>query len=221
MALTLFSREKFDLSSDALLISSGAYAAVASLTLPLWWWSSGRHIDPATPGSGVIESSLFAWVVVTLMLTVGLYMGPAITWALHGRRHRLRLLLAPAISPFLVLFIAILGEPFAALFQAALSPFLSWEYAGPAIAFGFLGAVHLSLVLYSLIRVRARRIGEPRLLQRLRYGSFLALAALTMIVGGALANGYDATVIQALLVILAIGYAAGLTTHLAAILDEI
>lgn len=217
--MAVFTREKFDLSSDALLISSGLYAASASVSLPLWWWMTGRHIDPATPGAGVIESSVFAWTLVSIMLVLGLYVGPAIAWALHGRRQRLRLVVAPIVSPIVIFIIALLGEPFSAVFQQAMSPFTDWEYAGPAAAFGVLGAVHLALVLYALLRIPAHRDDAPSL-RHWRMFSFLALGALTVIIAGALFNGYDSTVIQSLLVILAIGYAAGLTTHMAAVLDD-
>lgn len=217
--MSVFTREKFDLSSDALLISSGMYAAAASVSLPLWWWASGRNIDPATPGAGVIEDAGLAWILVAFMLILGLYVGPAIAWALHGRKQRLRLVVAPIVSPVVIFFIALLGEPFAALYQGWLTPLTTWEYAGPALAFAVLGAVHLGLVLYALLRIPARS-GDSQLLRGARLAAFVALALLTLIIGAAYANGYDATVVQALLVILGIGYAAGLTTHMAAVIDE-
>lgn len=220
MAVRVFTREKFDISSDALLISSGAYAAVASLALPLWWWATGRTVDPATPGAGVLEDGVLALLLVAIMLVVGMYLGPAIAWALHGRHQRPRLMLAPVISTIVVFFIALIGEPVAALFQTMIASTTSWEYAGPATFFGLLGAVHLGLVVYALKRIPARS-ADSHWLKAARFAAFICLAVLTVIILAALRNGYDATVVQALLVILFIGYGAGLTTHLAAILDEV
>jgi hypothetical protein len=48
-----------------------------------------------------------------------------------------------------------------------------------------------------------------------------ALAVLTVIIAAALMNDFDGTVVQALLFVLLIGFAAGLTTHIAAAIDDL
>lgn len=218
-APSVIGQDRFDLSSDALLISSGLYAGVAALVLPMWWAFTGRHIDPAAVGSGVVEDSGMAWGIVAALAVVGFWIGPAVAWRLHGRRQRPRLFIAPVISPIVVIMLAALGPIFAGLYHVLLKPFTDWEYSGEAAAFGVLGAVHIALVIHSFFRVKPHA-ADSAYLKPFRIAAVAALSVLTVIIIAALMNGYDATVVQALLFILLIGYAAGLTTHIAAALDD-
>ena len=210
-APSVIGQDRFDLSSDALLISSGLYAGVAALVLPLWWAFTGRNVDPGAVGSGVVEDSGMAWGIVAALAVVGFWIGPAVAWRLHGRRQRLRLVIAPVI--------AALGPIFAGLYHVLLGPFTDWEFAGEAAAFGVLGAVHIALVAHATFRVKPHP-SDSSYLKPFRIAALLALAVLTVIIIAALMNGFEGTVIQALLFILLIGYAAGLTTHMAAALDD-
>jgi len=212
-------QDRFDLSSDALLISSGMYAAAASVILPLWWAFTGRHANPAAVGAGVLQDASLAWPLVVFLAVVGFWVGPAIAWRLHGRRQRIRLVIAPMVSPVVVVLLAALGPVFAGLYHVLLSPFTSWEFSGEAAAFAMLGAVHMALVAHASRRVQAHA-GDSPLLRGFRIASLIALSALTVIIVAALVNGFEGTVVQALLFILAIGYAAGLTTHIAAAIDD-
>lgn len=218
-APSVIGQDRFDLSSDALLISSGLYAGVASIVLPLWWAFTGRNTDPAAVGSGVVSDSTTAWGIIAILAIVGFWVGPAIAWRLHGRRQRLRLVIAPLVSPLVVILIAALGPVFAGLYQVLLSPLTNWEYAGEAAAFAVLGAVHLALVFHAAFRNHSY-VSDSHFLKAIRVASLIALGLLTLIIIAALMNGFESTVIQALLFILLIGYAAGLTTHMAAALDE-
>lgn len=218
-APSVIGQDRFDLSSDALLISSGLYAGVAALVLPLWWAFTGRNVDPAAVGSGVVEDSGMAWGIVAVLALVGFWIGPAIAWRLHGRRQRLRLVIAPMVSPVIVILLAALGPIFAGLYHVLLNPFTDWEFSGEAAAFGVLGAVHIALVAHAAFRVQPHA-SDSSYLKPFRIAALLALAVLTIIIGAALMNGFEGTVIQALLFILLIGYAAGLTTHMAAALDD-
>lgn len=211
-------QSKFDLSADALLLSSGLYSATGVVALPLWWITTGRHINPATPGAGLIEDSGLAWLLTAVMLMVGFYVGPLLAWQLHGRHQRLRLALAPAISPIIIGLIAALGPFFAGLYQVVLSPITDWEYAGPTAAFVVLWAVYLVLMRHAVLRILREEHGLW--LRRLSIASVVAVAAFGVVIGGALVNGYDVTVIEELLFVLAIGFGGGLTTHIAALLDE-
>ncbi len=211
---------KFDLSADALLLSSGLYAATGVVALPIWWISTGRHINPATPGVGVIENSGLAWLLTAIMLMVGFYVGPLLAWQLHGRHQRLRLVLAPAISPIIIGLIAALGPFFAGLYQVILSPITDWEYAGPTAAFVVLWVVYLLLMWHAVKRILSDK-HESVLLKRLAVASVVAVAAFAVVIGGALVNDYDVTVIEELLFVLAIGFGGGHTTHIAAVLDEL
>jgi hypothetical protein len=218
-APSFIGQNRFDLSSDALLISSGLYAAVASLILPQWWAFTGRHIDPAAVGSGVVSNSALALFIVALLAIVGFWIGPAIAWRLHGRRQRIRLVIAPIVSPILIIVIAGLGPVFAALYALILSPITHWEFAGEAACFAVLGGIHIALVLHAGFRVKPHE-GDSPALRGFRIASIIALSVFTLVIIGAVVNGFDGTVVQALLFILAIGYAAGLTTHIAAALDD-
>lgn len=217
-APSVIGQDRFDLSSDALLISSGAYAAVASLMLPLWWAFTGRNVDPASVGAGVADSGM-AWSIVLVLAVAGFWVGPAIAWRLHGRRQSLKLVVAPIIAPIVVVLLAALGPIFAGLYDVVLSPITDYEYRGEFAAFGVLGAVHLALVVHALLRVKPHA-ADSTLLPAARYASLAALGSLTVIIVAALLNDFDATVVQSLLFILAIGYAAGLTTHIAAAIDD-
>ena len=218
-APTAIGQDRFDLSSDALLISSGAYAAVASLALPLWWAFTGRNVDPGAVGQGVVEDAGLAWLIIGTLAIVGFWVGPAIAWRLHGRRQRLRLVVAPLISPIVVIMLAALGPIFAGLYHLVLDRFIDWEYSGEAAAFAVLGAVHIALVMHATFRIPARE-GQSIYLKPARVLSLITLSTLTAIIIAAVLNDYDATVIQAILFILLIGYAAGLTTHIAASIDD-
>ena len=218
-APSIIGQDRFDLSSDALLISSGLYAAVASIVLPLWWAFTGRHVDPAAIGSGVVSNSALALFIVVILAVVGFWIGPAVAWRLHGRRQRIRLIIAPVISPIVVILLAALGPIFAGLYHVLLDPFTNWEFSGEAAAFAVLGAVHLALVAHAAFRVKPHE-SDSIYLKPFRVASLSALGVLTVIIFAALMNGFEGTVVQALLFILLIGYAAGLTTHMAAALDD-
>jgi hypothetical protein len=218
-APSVIGQNRFDLSSDALLISSGAYAAAASVVLPLWWAFTGRNVDPAEIGAGVVENSALAWVIVLGLSVIGFWIGPAIAWRLHGRRQRFRLVIAPIVSPVIVILLAALGPIFAGLYHLILDHFISWPYSGEAAAFGVLGAVHIALVFHAAVRIKPHA-GDSVYLRGFRYFSIGALAVLTIIIAAALLNGFEGTVVQALLFFLLIGYAAGLTTHMAAAIDD-
>lgn len=216
---TVIGQDRFDLSSDALLISSGLYAGVASLVLPLWWAFTGRNVDPAAVGSGVLENSVMALGIVIVLAIVGFWIGPLVVWRLHGRRQRFRLVFAPIVSPILVILLAALGPIFAGLYHIVLDPIWSWEYSGEAAAFAVLGAVHIALVAHATFRVKPHE-ADSMYLKPFRIAALSALAVLTVIIIAALMNGFEGTVVQALLFILLIGYAAGLTTHMAAAIDD-
>lgn len=218
-APSVIGQDRFDLSSDALLISSGAYAAVASLMLPLWWAFSGRNVDPAAVGAGVADSTM-AWGIVVVLAVVGFWGGPAIAWRLHGRRQSVKLMIAPIVAPVVVVLLAAMGPMFAGLYDVMLSPITDYEYRGEFAAFGVLGAIHIALVAHAALRVRPHA-ADSALLPAARYASLAALGSLTIIIIAALLNDFDATVVQALLFILAVGYAAGLTTHIAAAIDDL
>jgi hypothetical protein len=218
-APSVIGQDRFDLSSDALLISSGMYAAVTSVVLPLWWAFTGRHANPAAVGSGIAKDTTLAWPLLALVAVVGFWIGPAIAWRLHGRRQRFRLVIAPLVSPVIVILLAGLGPIFAALYTQLLSPFTDWQYSGAAAAFAVLGAVHLAVVWHASMRTKAHP-ADSLLLHSLRIASLVALSTLTIVIIAALLNDFDTTVVQALLLILAIGYAAGLTTQLAAVIDD-
>lgn len=219
-APSVIGQDRFDLSSDALLISSGLYAGVAALVLPLWWAFTGRNTDPAAVGSGVLENSAMALGVVALLFIVGFWVGPAVAWRLHGRRQRARLIIAPLVSPILVILLAGLGPVFAGLYQVLLDHVTDWQYAGEAAAFAVLGAVHIALINHAIFRVTPHP-SDSIYLKPFRMAAISALAVLTVIIAAALMNDFDGTVVQALLFVLLIGFAAGLTTHIAAAIDDL
>jgi len=199
-------------------LASGLFAATCSLSL-LVVWLFGGFLPESGPGTeDVISDTPAAAGLGALMLLAGIVAGPALSWWLHGRSFRWRLLLAIPFGAAVLAAFASLAPLIATLLETVLAPVTDWEYAG---------AVALLVVLtglYGAVFVHAMRdamapAGDPPLLERMRLLSLVFMAVLALVVAGAAAMGYY-EIGEALIFAMVMGFSAAIITAVADLVDH-
>jgi len=208
-------QHRFDLSADALLLSSGLFSLACSVSLTIAWLAGS--FDHAGSSASTEPSGALA-ALGTIVLAVGVVVGPALAWHLHGRQLHWRLLIAvPAMLP-VTLAIGLLGKGLAGLFDLLLSPFTDSEFGG-AICVLVLVSIMYMTVLWHAIRDAMAPAGDPPMLERLRLLSLTSLVVLAFVVAGGAALGHG-EVGEALIFAMVMGLAALIVTVVSAWIDD-
>lgn len=214
-------QHRFDLTADAVLLSSGLYALASAIGLTIWWVSFGLPTDAVMmegTESSLIEN-IVSVVLALLMVSMGTIVGPALAWRLHGRVLHWRLLLAVVAAPMLFGAVTATFPLLASLFAFLLSPFTRAEFAGGLVLLVLIAAIYLAIVAHAA-RDAIAPAGDPPLLERLRLLSLTGLVLLALVVGGAIMLGYSGELGDALIFAILVGFSAAAVVLVAGFLDR-
>lgn len=130
-----------ELGADGLLLTAGAFGALAGVAFLIEWLTPGS-IETASPALGF---------VIWLFTVAGFLVGPLLAWKLHGRHFDGRGILAVVIG----LFVGGAVMQATAMVVAGLSYLVgllfSGEFTGPLIMLTILAAAALGVVVWIMV----------------------------------------------------------------------
>lgn len=211
-------QHRFDLGADALLLSSGCFAAIASVGLTLMWLLGG--FESGSTADQALSDTPLAVIVSLGMLAAGLLVGPIAAWRLHGHTLHWRHLLALVGGPALLGAVSTLLPLLASVFQPLLRSFTSAEYAGAMLA-GALMVIPYLMLLWHATRDAMAPAGDPPMLERMRLLSLTSLGVLVLVVVGGLVLGVGGEIGEALAFAVLMGYSGASIVLVASGIDEV
>ena len=187
-------RTRHELAADGVLITSGLFALVCAVFLPLMWLFSPAQLSETNfAGIGILGT------IANIAMLASATAGPWLTWSLHGRRVTWRVVMAAvAAIPVTTLVVGVMLP----LLNFALHPVATLvsdeEYAGP-IVIGILAAVVYLWVIARAARATFFEYGGPVGLIRAHQASLIGIVVLIaeLVVGIGL-MGVDGSMAEAL-----------------------
>ncbi len=210
-------QHKFDLAADALLLSSGLFALVASVGLTLMWVTGHLPTSENLSVDDPTETPLGV-ILTLLMMLVGLLVGPALAWRNHGHALRWRLLIAPILASVAAGVIIIVLSFIASGLQYLLTPRSAGNFTG-AIVILAIAALLFVGIMWHAVRDAMAPAGDPPQLERLRLLSLSGLVVLTFVVAGAGALSYGGGISEALIFAMLMGFIAAAATMVASAME--
>lgn len=209
-------RTRHELAADGVLITSGLFAMVAAILLPLFWLFSDQ---PLAEGSQAAETPLAAFMNLAMLATT--VVGPWLTWTLHKRQLTWKVVVA-----------AVASVPAATLMSGAALPLLNRvlhplvqlvsdaEYAAP-IAVGVLAGIAYLWVISRSVRATFFEYGGPVALIRTHQASLIGIALLvTELAVGIGRMGVDGSVAEALAFGMLFGFGGGAAVYAADLVSD-
>ena len=187
-------RTRHELAADGVLITSGLFALVCAVFLPLMWLFSPAQLSETNlAGIGILGT------IANIAMLASAAVGPWLTWTLHGRRLTWKVVIAAvaAIPATTLVFGTVLPLMNFAVHPIALL-FSDKEYAG-AIGIGILAAVVYLWVIARAARATFFEYGGPVGLIRAHQASLIGIVVLIaeLVVGIGL-MGVDGSMAEAL-----------------------
>lgn len=162
-----------ELAADGLLLTAGAFAALAGIGFVIEWM---------TPGS--IETAGLALGIVLWLLSVsGFVVGPVLAWRLHGRRLDTRGITALVIGLFVGNGAMYLMAMVVAGLSFLLGLFFQGEFTGPIIMLSLV-ALGMAAIVVRLIAGAVRDLAAERNHVTLDIWRIVALVAVIAFVVG-------------------------------------
>ena len=209
-------RARHELAADGVLITSGLFALVAAILLPVFWLFSEQ---PLAEGSLAAETPLAVFMNFAMLATT--VIGPWLTWTLHKRRLTWKVVVA-----------VIASVPAATLVAGALLPLLNTvlhplvrlvsdkEYAAP-IAVGILAGIAYFWVIFRAARSTFFEYGGPIALIRTHQAALIGIALLvTELTVGIGLMGVDGSIAEALAFGMLFGFGGGAAVYAADLVSD-